>query len=228
MIIFEHINKSYRTPKGIHRVLEDVSFTIPSHQKIGIMGSNGAGKSTLLNLISGSQTPDSGRITRFERMSWPLGFSGGMNASLTGLENCTFVARIYGRSEREVIAYVRDFSELGRHFNLPVRTYSSGMRARLAFGLSMAFDFGCYLIDEIISVGDFGFQEKCRAAFRERHSRAGLILVSHSPELIAEYCDKIAIMHHRALHFFDDLQKGFDFYNDVWRREHELQSMAAS
>lgn len=212
MIRFEQVYKGFRTPRGMHPVLEDVSFTLDACQKMGMMGSNGAGKSTLLSLISGAQFPDKGRITRAARFSWPLGFSGGMNGSLTGRENCLFVARIYGRNVREVIDFVADFSELGRHFTLPVRGYSSGMRARLAFALSMAFDFDYYLIDEVLAVGDVGFQEKCKRAFREKHPNAGMILVSHSQDLIAEYCDRVAILHNRAIHFFDDLQEGFGFY----------------
>lgn len=215
MIVFDQVTKSYRTPKGVRTILDDVSFTLERSCKLGILGVNGAGKSTLVNLMSGAQSPTSGKISRAGRLSWPLGFAGGFNGSLSGLENCLFVARIYGRNEKEVAAYVADFSELGDHFYLPVKNYSSGMRARLSFGLSLAFDFDYYLIDEVIAVGDARFRAKCQAALQDIHAKAGVILVSHSPELLKEHCRQIAVVHDKKVRLFDDYEDGWSHYKSI-------------
>lgn len=215
MITFDQVSKAYPTPKGVRTILKDVSFTLEKSCKLGILGVNGAGKSTLINLMSGAQQPSAGRITRGGRLSWPLGFAGGFNGSLSGLENCLFVARIYGRNEKEVAAYVADFSELGDHFYLPVKSYSSGMRARLSFGLSLAFDFDYYLIDEVIAVGDARFRAKCQVALQDIHARAGVILVSHSPELLKEHCSQIAVVHDKKVRLFPDYNEGWAFYKSI-------------
>lgn len=217
MIVFDSVTQAYNTKKGIHTILENLTFTIPAGCKMGILGINGAGKSTLLNLISGAQLPSKGRILREGRVSWPLGFAGGFNGDLSGLENCLFVSRIYGRDEKEVADYVTEFSELGEHFHLPVRSYSSGMRARLSFGLSLAFDFDFYLIDEVIAVGDVRFRAKCRTALQEVHKRAGVILVSHSASLLREHCECLAVVHDKNVHFFDTIDDGIEFYKQLLR-----------
>lgn len=215
MITFDNVTKSYPTPKGHHVVLKNLSFQIEKSCRLGIMGLNGAGKSTLINLISGAILPTSGSVRRDGRISWPLGFAGGFNGSLSGLENCLFVARIYGRSERKIAAYVEEFSELGEHFHLPVKGYSSGMRARLAFGLSLAFDFDYYLIDEVIAVGDTRFRDKCHKALTEVQSRAGIIIVSHNKSLIKKYCETIAVVHDKNIQLFGDKKTGYGFYKSI-------------
>lgn len=232
MIAFENVTKSYPTPKGVHTILEDVSFTLPAGSKLGVLGLNGAGKSTLINLMSGAQPPTRGTIIREGRISWPLGFSGGFNGSLSGLENCLFVARIYGRDEQEVADFVEDFTELGVHFRLPVRGYSSGMRARLSFGLSLAFDFDYYLIDEMIAVGDARFREKSRHALQDIHARAGVILVSHSAGLIREHCKTVCVVHDKAVTFYDDIKEGYSAYKAIVKQnrrpaEERTQNVAA-
>lgn len=218
MIVLDSVTKSYPTPQGVKTVLDDVSITLPARCKLGILGLNGAGKSTLLDLISGAQLPTRGTVRRQGRISWPLGFAGGFNGRLSGLENCLFVSRIYGRNEKEIAAYVADFAELGRDFYLPVRSYSSGMRARLSFGLSLAFDFDYYLIDEVIAVGDARFQEKCRAALQNIHSRAGILMVSHARSLLRAYCENILVVHDKKLHFYESRREGYRFYKSLVRQ----------
>ncbi|HLV19403.1 MAG TPA: ABC transporter ATP-binding protein [Polyangiaceae bacterium] len=205
MITLENVTKAYPTHKGLNVVLDRVSFQFPARRNIGVLGRNGAGKSTLLRLISGAEQPDAGEVVRGGHVSWPIGFSGGFNGSLTGEENCRFVARIYGVDVDEVVGFSMEFSELGDYFQMPVRTYSSGMRARLAFGLSMAIDFDVYLVDEVTAVGDARFQQKCRAAFAERRDRSSVIIVSHSLGTIKSYCDSCAVLDNGRLFYFDSV-----------------------
>jgi capsular polysaccharide transport system ATP-binding protein len=170
---------------------------------VGILGNNGAGKSTLLRILGGAEQPDAGHLNRSGRVSWPIGFSGGFNGSLSGEENCRFVARIYGADLDEVVAYAEGFAEIGDYFRMPVRTYSSGMRARLAFGLSMAIDFDTYLVDEVTAVGDRRFQEKCRAEFAARRTRSSVIVVSHQIGTIRDYCDLFCVLRDGRLYAYE-------------------------
>ncbi|HEU5076603.1 MAG TPA: ABC transporter ATP-binding protein [Polyangiaceae bacterium] len=194
MISLDRVTKAYPINKGLRLVLNDVSLDFPPYTNVGVVGNNGAGKSTLLRIIAGVEAPDQGRVTRHGRVSWPIGFAGGFNGSLSGEENCRFVARIYGESVDDVVGFSKDFAELGDYFEMPVKTYSSGMRARLAFGLSMAIDFDVYLVDEVTAVGDASFQKKCRRTFESRRGRSSVIIVSHSPKTIREYCDTCAVL----------------------------------
>lgn len=212
MIELHHVSKHYRTNVGFHRVLDDVSLTIPTDQSLGILGLNGAGKSTLLRLIAGIESPDTGEVVRHVQVSWPIGFAGGFHHNLSGEENLRFVARIYGVDPREVSIKVREFAELGEYFDMPMRTYSSGMRARLAFGLSMAIDFQVYLIDEVIAVGDKVFREKCEATFRARRERSSVIIVSHSMQTIRAFADRAAVLREGKLTLFDSVDEAAMFY----------------
>ena len=196
MISLDRVTKAYQVHDGLHLVLNDVSLELPACTNVGIVGNNGAGKSTLLRIIAGVEAPDQGRVTRHGRVSWPIGFAGGFNGSLSGEENCRFVARIYGESVDDVVGFAKDFAELGEYFEMPVKTYSSGMRARLAFGLSMAIDFDVYLVDEVTAVGDATFQKKCRATFESRSGRSSVIIVSHNLKTIREYCNACAVLQH--------------------------------
>lgn len=205
MIELVDVSKAY-TQKGIRKIILDhVNFCFPDKRNIAIMGQNGAGKSTLMRLIAGTEQPDSGRIYRSGKVSWPLGFSGGFNGSMTGLENVRFVARIYGQDTEKIIDYVREFSELGNSLNLPIKTYSSGMKARLAFGVSMAIDFDCYLIDEITAVGDENFKRKSQQVFREKLTHSQIIMISHSASTIKSYCDCGLLLLHNDILFFDQI-----------------------
>ncbi|GMG80819.1 ABC transporter ATP-binding protein [Paralimibaculum aggregatum] len=194
MIALERVSKSYRTDGRPKTVLDDVSAVFESGLSYGLLGVNGAGKSTTLRLIAGIELPNAGRVRRSRRVSWPLGFAGGFHPQMTGQENIHFVARVYGEDPRRIARFVQEFAELGDYLRNPVKTYSSGMMARLAFGLSMAIEFDVYLIDEITAVGDARFQARCAAAFDARRSTADLIVVSHSMQTIAKYCDRGALI----------------------------------
>ncbi len=207
MIVLDRVYKSYRTVEGVQVVLRDVSMDIPEGRCLGVLGANGAGKSTLIRLLAGTEQPDAGRIGRgAARVSFPLGFGGTMHPKLSGLENSLFLARLYGVDEREAAAYVEEFAELGTYFRMPVGTYSSGMRARLAFGACLAIQFDVYLIDEVTSVGDARFRIKCLDAFRQRMDRADVIMVTHDYETMRAYCDTGAVLRDAGLTLFDDLE----------------------
>lgn len=206
MIELRDVTKVYPTVKGENVVLDSVSFTFPARTNIGILGRNGAGKSTLMRIIAGTEQPDAGEVIRRGNVSWPIGFGGGFNGSLTGEENCRFVARIYGADVDDVVGFTMAFAELGDYFHMPVKTYSSGMRARLAFGLSMAIEFDVYLVDEITAVGDARFQQRCRDAFRERSGRSSVIIVSHQLSTIRDYCQSCALLRAGQLQVFDTIE----------------------
>ncbi|OEF58603.1 ABC transporter ATP-binding protein [Enterovibrio norvegicus] len=212
MIELVNASKRYKTPNGSKQVLKPCSITFPKGRNIGLLGVNGAGKSTLLRMIAGSEAPTTGKIIRNVKMSWPLGFSGGFNGTLTGYENLRFVTRIYGEDIQRVEAFVREFSELGDYLNMPIKSYSSGMKARLAFGLSMAMDFECYLVDEITGVGDRRFQEKCRDAFKARSEHSSIIMVSHSMPTLKEHCDMGAVLNNGELKFYEDINEAINVY----------------
>ncbi len=214
MIRLNDVSKAYRTKRGDHIVLDHVSCELPRGENLGILGGNGAGKSTLLRILSGIESPDAGSIERRGSVSWPIGFSGGFNGSLSGEENARFVARIYGKDVDEIVDFSRSFAQIGEYFFMPVRTYSSGMRARLAFGLSMAIDFDYYLVDEVTAVGDKEFQERSRAAFQERSQRASVIIVSHSMKTIRDYCTRAAVLKLGRLRLYDNLEEAQAAYEN--------------
>lgn len=216
MIELSRVNKSYRLSHGDSRnVLRDVSITFRPGVNMGILGLNGQGKSTLIRIIGGSELPDSGKVVRKGRVSWPIGFTGGFNGSLTGRENLRFTCRIYGADIRGVTAFVEDFTELGPYMDMPVKTYSSGMRSKLAFGLSMAIGFDFYLIDEAWSVGDASFQSKAEKIFRERKANATLVVVSHSVATIRKNCDSAAVLHGGMLTLYDKLDDALRVYTGI-------------
>jgi capsular polysaccharide transport system ATP-binding protein len=212
MIELNQIVKRYKTRSGIHTVLDGVDLTVRMGDKLGILGRNGAGKSTLIRLISGAELPTRGTIVRRMSVSWPLAFGGAFQGSLTGIDNVRFICRVYGAQLKEVFPFVEDFSELGKFLREPVKTYSSGMRARLAFAISMAIEFDCFLIDEVIAVGDARFHEKCREElFNKRRDRA-MIIVSHEAHNIREHCQRACVLSDGRLQQFSDLDAAYASY----------------
>ena len=193
MIQLDRVTKQYDTNAGKLTVLKDINLTIRPGERIGVLGRNGAGKSTLIRMVSGAELPTSGTVDRQMSVSWPLAFSGGLHARLTGADNLRFICRIYGVDYRPRFDFVQDFSELGPFLYEPVRIYSSGMRARLAFAISMVIDFDCYLIDEVVAVGDDRFKERCQEELFEKRQGKALLIVSHSRRYLEEFCDRFLV-----------------------------------
>lgn len=213
MICIKNIVKKYHTRHGEVTVLDNINLTINKGEKVGILGCNGSGKSTMIRLISGAEQPTSGFIERSMSVSWPLAFGGAFQGTLTGLDNLRFICRIYGVDAESRISYVKEFSELGPYLKEPVKTYSSGMRARLAFAISMAVEFDCFLIDEIIAVGDSRFHDKCQYELFEKRKDRTMIIVSHQPDFISTHCDKAAVLVEGKLHSFNFVGEAMDFYH---------------
>lgn len=213
MIEFRNVSKFYLTPTSRKVVLDRLTLTLRSGTKVGVLGRNGAGKSTLIGMIAGTTRPNSGEIRRHASISWPLGFSGGFHSDLTGAQNIRFVARIYGMDTNALSAYVEDFAELGDFINMPIRSYSSGMKARLAFGMSMGIAFDWYLVDEVTAVGDTAFKKKSLAVFKHRLKDAGLLMVSHSASTIRNYCEAGLVLENGQARYFDDVKEALAFHD---------------
>ena len=221
MIEFAHVSKHFTSRQGEKRVLEDVSFHLAREENVAVVGANGAGKSTLIGLMSGVTRPNSGTILRNGRFSWPMAFAGGFHPMLTGRQNAKFVARIYREDPLQLVEEVEEFSELGRSFDLPINTYSQGMKARLAFGVSISIKFDCYLVDEIIGVGDTRFRNKCRAAFQDRLKESSVIMASHSESGLREFCQS-------AIHVIDGSVTYFPNLDDCLALHNERMSSPAA
>lgn len=207
MIEFSEVKKIYNVKNVRKVILNDTSFIFDSALNIAVMGHNGVGKSTIMRMMAGIELPTSGRVKRDEKVSWPMGFSKGFNGLMTGKENVRFVSRIYGQNSERVLSEVMEFAELGKSIGLPISTYSTGMKARLAFGLSLAVDFDTYLIDEITAVGDRRFKKKSEAALREKADTARVIMISHSEKTIRDYCDCGVLAYQSKLYFYEDLEE---------------------
>lgn len=212
MISLKDVTKTYKTRHGIRTVLDQINLCIGKGEKVGILGSNGAGKSTLIRLISGAEPPTSGDIHRGISISWPLAFGGAFQGSLSGFDNIKFICRVYNVPITPAIAFVKEFSELGAYLLEPIKKYSSGMRARLAFAISMAVEFDCFLIDEIVAVGDSRFHEKCLVELFEKRKDRAMIIVSHNPDYIREHCERAAVLSAGKLYSFNAVEEAFEFY----------------
>jgi capsular polysaccharide transport system ATP-binding protein len=212
MIVCEGLTKSYPMGSGRKHVLKGVDLQIAPGEHLGFLGRNGAGKTTLIKLLGGVEMPTSGKVRRTMSVSWPLGFGGGFQGSLTGYDNARFIARIYGRNYSELREFVEDFSELGAQLKMPVKTYSSGMRARLAFALSLAIEFDCYLIDEVIMVGDQNFHKKCHYELFEKRADRALVFASHSAELVREFCNRALVLDQGYARIYPDVNEALDVY----------------
>jgi capsular polysaccharide transport system ATP-binding protein len=217
MITAEGICKDYHseTGRGWHRVLSGVSFTVSPGEKIAFLGRNGAGKSTLIRLIAGVELPTLGTIDRQMTVSWPVGLTGGIGGSMTGNDNIRMICRLYNKPFPIIRDYVEDFAQLGKYLSEPVRSYSAGMRARLNFAVSLAIDFDCYLVDEIITVGDQRFQRRSHQELFERRADRCLVLASHSAEIVRQYCSRALVLHRGRGKMFDDLELALAIYNDL-------------
>lgn len=215
MIVCSNIYKSYKHGSSRKQVLTDVNLVINPGDRVALLGRNGAGKSTLIKLIGGVEMPTSGKIRRTMSLSWPLGFAGGFQGSLTGYDNARFIARIYDRDYEHMKAFVEDFTEMGRQLRMPVKTYSSGMRARLAFALSLAIEFDCYLIDEIILVGDQNFQRKCQYELFEKRKDRTMVLASHSTEVVRQFCNRAFIIDRGHATTYEDVDAAVEIYSNL-------------
>ena len=217
MIIFDNVTKYYPTPNGRHYILKDVNLELPGDKNIGVFGANGSGKSTLMRLLAGTDFPSKGKITVKGNVSWPLGLSG-YQGSMTGRENAEFICRIYGKSRSEIkekLDYIKDFSEIGNFFEMPLKSYSSGMRSKFSFAVSMAFDFDYYLIDELTAVGDKRFKQKCKETFDAKKDVANFLFVSHNLNELKRQCDMGIYIKDSKIHVHDCIDDAIAAYNDM-------------
>lgn len=215
MIKVENVFKVYPTRSGDRVVLNDISFTLDRGEKLGILGRNGAGKSTLIRLVSGAEQPTSGSITRTMSVSWPLAFGGAFQGALTGLDNVRFISRIYKQDYKKNIAFVESFTELGLYLKEPVRSYSQGMRARLAFAISMIIEFECYLIDEVNAVGDARFYEKCELELFQKRGDRAMLIISHDAGYIKNHCTKFALINNGHMEFYDEFDEAYGHHMEI-------------
>lgn len=213
MIRLEGLTKVFEMEGRRKVVADNINAVFPTGRAVGLLGRNGAGKSTLLQMIAGTMDPSSGRITSTGSISWPVGFAGSFHPDLSGAQNVRFVARIYGVDSDELCDFVQEFAELGTHFHLPFRTYSSGMRSRLAFGTSMGIGFDTYLVDEITAVGDAAFRHKSDMMFKARLKTSGAVMVSHSMGQVRSICDAAAVLEDGRLTWYEDVDEGIDHHN---------------
>jgi capsular polysaccharide transport system ATP-binding protein len=215
MISCENLCKTYKHGAGRKEVLRGVNLLVERGERVALLGRNGAGKSTLIKLIGGVEMPTAGKITRQMSVSWPLGFGGGFQGSLTGYDNAKFIARIYNRDYKDIRGFVEEFTELGKQLKMPVKTYSSGMRARLAFALSLVIDFDCYLIDEVLLVGDQNFQKKCQYELFERRTNRSIIFASHSFDLVKSVCNRAVVINEGRATDYTDIDLALETYSHL-------------
>lgn len=219
MIILDGISKSFNTPSGKHKVFDDLHLVFPTSSRTALLGRNGAGKSTLMAMIAGAIEPDRGRVHRMSSVSWPIGLSSGFQGSLSGRQNVMFVSRVHGDSNHQMrrrVKFVEDFAEVGDYFDMPMSSYSSGMRSRVAFGMSMAFDFDMYLVDEVTAVGDAAFRRKCIDAFSEKKAQnSGMILVSHEMSLVKKWCDRAIFIEDGNITIYQNINEAIARYKEA-------------
>lgn len=218
MIVCENVCKTYRALGEEKTVARNINAVFPTGVAVALLGRNGAGKSTLMNLIAGNQKPTSGRIWSDGTISWPVGFAGSFHGELTGAQNVRFISRVYGVDTDMLSAFVEDFAELDRHYHMPFRTYSSGMRARLAFGVSMGIRFDTYLVDEVTSVGDERFKVKANEVFQRRIGASGAIVVSHSMPIVRQMCSKAAVLENGSLTMYENVEEAISHHMENMKR----------
>ena len=218
MIRLDKVTKYYPTTKGLHYVLREVSVEIPARAQIGVLGRNGSGKSTLMRMLAGVDVPNEGRITKWGSVSWPLGIASGVQSQMTGRENTRFACRIQGLHYHDmepIIEFVQSFAELGHYFDMPARVYSSGMKARLGFGITMAFDFDFYIIDELSAVGDASFKKKAKSIFEEKRRKAGFVRATHSFSELRAECTSGLVLHNASLEYWPTIDEAIDRYMNL-------------
>jgi len=215
MVRLEHLHKSFFVNGHEKVVARGMNVVFPTGKSVALLGRNGAGKSTLMRMIAGTTMPDSGKVTSDGTISWPVGFGGSFHKDMTGSQNIRFIGRIYGVDTDTLSEFVEDFAELGAHYHMPIRTYSAGMRSRLAFGVSMGIDFDTYLVDEVTAVGDANFRRKSRAVFEARMHRSSAILVSHEMRQVRNFCDAGCVLEDGKIEYFDDLAEAIDRHNQI-------------
>ncbi|MBQ9407627.1 MAG: ABC transporter ATP-binding protein [Desulfovibrio sp.] len=225
MISLRDVCKTYRVGNRRRVVLDHVNVDFTPGVNVGILGRNGAGKSSLMRIIGGAAMPDSGQVVRTSSVSWPIGFAGCFHGSLTGRANLRFVCRIYNADIDEVTAFVEDFSELGDYMDVPIKSYSSGMKAKLAFGLSMAIGFDFYLIDEVTAVGDSSFRAKSKKVFMERKAKSTLIVVSHGVGTIKSLCDVAGVLDNGKIVFYHNIDDAVAEYQRICTKAPVLRFM---
>jgi len=220
VIVVDDVYKRYQTDHGPGKwILQGVNLTIPDGVSVGLIGGNGAGKSTLLRLIGGTDQPSRGTIARDQRVSWPMGLGSGLQGTLTGRQNAKFVCRIHGYDDIDKrLEFVQDFAELGESFDEPIKTYSSGMRSRLQFGLSLAFDFDVYISDEVTSTGDAAFKKKAANAFRKIADHASMIMVSHAEGTLKQFCSAGVWLHNGKAYWYDDINDALEAYKESYKK----------
>lgn len=218
MIRFDAVAKVYESRKLRREVFHELTFTIGRGESLAICGANGAGKSTLLRLIAGVEYPTRGTVTRTMRTSWPIGYASCFELTMTGADNVRFLARLYGQDERAMVAYVEDFAQLGIYMDQPVMNYSSGMVSRLAFGVSLAIDFDCYLVDEVTAAGDQRFRRRSEDELMARRDRATLVMTSHDPYTLQQYCTRGAVLYAGSLVFFDSVEEACEVHHALQMR----------
>ena len=218
MIRLHKVSKFFKTKTGKKYILKDVSMELPSNKNIAILGRNGTGKSTIMRMLGQIEFPNKGDITSDKSFSWPLGLGGGFVGNMTGRANVKFVCRLYGKSAKEidkVINYVKEFSELDDYFDMPIKTYSSGMKSRLSFGLSLSFDFDYLLIDETLSVGDANFKKKSKAALLKKIESCNVLLVSHDMGTLRDICDCGIVVNNGEIQYFEDVNAAISKYAEI-------------
>lgn len=217
MIRFENLTKSFWIKGRQKVVIDNLNLTLPSGRSLGLLGRNGAGKSTLLQIIAGTMNPDHGRVISDGTISWPVGLAGAIHRDLSGAENVKFLARIYGVDTEELMAFVQEFAELGDFFAMPVRSYSSGMRSRLAFGASMGIGFDTYLVDEVTAVGDARFKQKSQTVFKNRMQTSSAIVVNHSMQGLRQFCDSGLVLENGSVTYFEDLEEAIEYHTEMMK-----------
>lgn len=217
MIRFENLSKSFWVRGDRKVVINQLTAELPTGKSLALLGRNGAGKTTLLQMIAGTMRPDDGKIVSDGTISWPVGFGGSFHPELTGAQNVRFLARIYGVDTDSLVHYVEDFADIGKHFHMPVRSYSAGMKSRLTFGASMGIRFDTYLVDEVTAVGDAQFRQKSGTVFRDRMKDASAILVSHDLMQLRNYCDAGIVLEDGDLRYFEDLDEAIDYHKALMR-----------